>query len=96
MMEKSVTNEAQPSRSETLEKLAELSAGQITREQASSWAARWVSDDRLSPEVAEFDGTVWEILTALYAADVHGGDRPYLYDEADFRDWATELQRAPQ
>jgi hypothetical protein len=94
-MDKSVTNEAQPSRSETLEKLADLLAGRITREQASSWAARWVSDGGLSTGAGKFDDAVWEVLTALYAADVYGGDRPYLYDEADFREWAAELQRAP-
>lgn len=96
MMKKAVTKEAQPSRSETLERLADLLAGRITREQASSWAARWVSDEGLSTGAGKFDGAVWEVLTALYAADVHGGDRPYLYDEADFRDWATELLREPQ
>lgn len=87
-----MNNEALPSRSEVLEKLFELSAGQITREQASSWAAQWVTDHTRCDEVV--DRPLWEVLTALHMADLNGGDRPYLYGETDFRDWATELQPA--
>ena len=91
-MEKIANNEAQPSRSEVLEKLSALSAGQITREQASAWAARWATDDTRVTEVSDYPA--WEALLALHMADLNGGERPYLYDETDFRHWATELQTA--
>jgi hypothetical protein len=87
----------QPSRSEVLEKLGSLAAGEITREQASSWAGYWlVADNVPGTEVEVSDLPAWEGLKLLASADLAGWDRPFLYNEEDFRGWSDELRAAPR
>jgi hypothetical protein len=90
-MKSAVDIAAQPTRAEVLNKLTQLVAGRISREEASAWATRWVA----VRDVQVADGSAWEALTSIGAADLYGGDRPYLYDQVDFRDWAEQLENAP-
>lgn len=95
-MKSVVSSISQPSRSEVLAKLDSLAAGQITREQASSWASEWLAQDVPGTDVKVSDLAAWKGLTLLAGADLYGGDRPFLYDEEDFRVWGQELRAAPR
>ena len=94
---KSVVNTVtSPTRAEVLDKLGELVSGNLTREQASEWAGRWLNaDSEPASQVRVLDMAAWRALTTLAGADSFGGDRPYLYNADDFRSWADELRRAP-
>ncbi len=97
MMKSVVRSIPQPPRSDVLEKLSSLATGQITREQASSWASEWLAQDNVpGTEVEVADLPAWEGLKLLAAADLYGGDRPFLYGEDDFRSWGEELRAAPR
>lgn len=78
-----------PSRVEVLLKLHQLGADEISREAISEWAMSFI--DVEAPEIV--DPAVWETLKALGGADLDGGDRKYLYSDADFAAWADDLRR---
>ena len=80
-----------PSRAEVLEVLRRLVEGTLEREDASSWASPWVTNDDV-----EFAPAVWQALERLSGADMISTDRPYLYGPEDFRDWYDTLDAAPQ
>ena len=85
-----------PSRAETLSRLEALAEGRLSREEASDWAVRWIIADEVpGTDVLIDDWGVWRALGAIAGADMHGGDRPYLYAEQDFIAWAEELRIAP-
>ncbi len=69
-------------------KLLALILGDCSREEVASWAESWMIQD--DPDVD--DPIVWRALDRLSGADMIDFDRPYLYDEADFRDWLKELR----
>jgi hypothetical protein len=77
-----------PSRQEVAAKLQELIGGRCTREEAADWARQWVREDHLRVD----DFGAWRVLKDLVAADLKTIDRPYLYQEADFRAWLEELR----
>ncbi|HEV7504862.1 MAG TPA: DNA-binding protein [Thermoanaerobaculia bacterium] len=80
----------EPERAEVEKVLEDLIAGRCSREEAADWAVRWVIAD--DPDVE--DDAVWEALGVLAAADLKTTDRPYLYEEADFRQWLADLRVA--
>lgn len=84
-----------PSRPIVIDRLNELAKGQLTREEAAAWADQWFLAD-LQPgvhlEVNDF--AVWEALKSISAADLIATDRPFLYDETDFAEWAEVLRNA--
>jgi len=55
--------------------------GEQTREAASAWALDWLLGDVWCIS----DPTVWEALELLGAADLISTDRPFLYNDEDFR-----------
>ena len=77
-----------PSQKEVQAKLLALILGDCSREDVASWAESWIIQDE--PEV--HDAMVWRTLDRLSGADMIDFDRPYLYDESDFRDWLEELR----
>jgi hypothetical protein len=79
-----------PSRADVERTLLGLIDGTISREDASAWAARWVGAD--DPGIS--DAAVWEQLRNLGGADLISFDRPFLYNEVDFRAWLAELRSA--
>jgi len=78
-----------PTRAEVEQKLLDLILGHCDREQASSWATHFVSQDA---DVE--DSGVWDALVALSGADLPSTDRPYLHGEADFCVWLEQLRRS--
>ncbi|WP_297512595.1 hypothetical protein [uncultured Caulobacter sp.] len=96
-MKSTVNSVGQPSRDEVLAKLGELVDGRIDRGQASAWASQWLAEDRIpGSKVTVTDIPAWNTLVSISGADTYGGDRPFLYDEDDFRDWALKLEAAPR
>ena len=86
-----------PSRAEAEAKLLDLIEGRCTRQEVSDWAAQWFLADQWSRVHLEVnDYGVWDTLGLLMAADLKTIDRPYLYDEVDFRAWLEELRAAPK
>jgi hypothetical protein len=79
-----------PTRSEVEAVLRDLIAGMRTRRSASDWASPWLLDETLVD-----DPLVWDALQLLGAADLVSTDRPYLYDEVDFRT-CLDLLRRPE
>ncbi|MGB0384817.1 MAG: hypothetical protein ACPGWR_08350 [Ardenticatenaceae bacterium] len=77
-----------PSQKEVQAKLLALIFGDCSREEVASWAESWIVQD--DPEVG--DPIVWRTLDRLSGADMIDFDRPYLYDETDFRHWLEELR----
>jgi hypothetical protein len=77
-----------PSREEVENQLLDLIGGAISREDASTWAEQWASDDEV-----EVDEGIWEALRRLHAADIPTTDRPYLYERIDFESWLSDLRR---
>jgi hypothetical protein len=77
-----------PSREEVENRLLDLIGGDISREEASNWARRWVVADG-----AEIESHIWQALIQLLAADMISTDRPYLYGKSDFQRWLTELRQ---
>jgi hypothetical protein len=69
-----------PTRPEVAAVLRGLINGEQTRQSASAWASEWLlGDARVS------DPAVWEALQLLGAADLISTDRPFLYNDQDFR-----------
>ena len=69
-----------PTRPEVATVLRELINDECTRQSASAWACDWLlGDARVS------DPVVWEALELLGAADLISTDRPFLYNDEDFR-----------
>lgn len=78
-----------PSRAEVEARLLDLISGRLGREEATAWAMQWVaaSDPGVDDEV------VWSGLNNLAGADAPSTDRPFLYEDVDFRAWLAELRR---
>jgi hypothetical protein len=81
-----------PTRADVEAKLMDLIEGRYTREEASSWAELWLTKDFEQNLIK--DPMVLSALEALSGADMISTDRPYLYDEVDFRAWLDELRQA--
>lgn len=69
-----------PTRAEVAAVLRGLINGEQSRQSASAWASDW-----LLGEARVSDPAVWESLQLLGAADLISTDRPFLYDDEDFR-----------
>jgi hypothetical protein len=69
-----------PTRSEVADVLRRLINGEQSRESASAWASDWVVGDA---RVA--DPAVSQALELLLMADLISTDRPFLYNDEDFR-----------
>jgi len=80
-----------PSRAEVDSRLVELIEGIQSRQEIADWASQWIR----ASEPGVDDPAVWKVLTCLVGADMITTDRPYLYEEVDFRDWLEELRASP-
>lgn len=79
-----------PTRDEVKAKLAKLISGHLSRDEVASWASQWVS----AREPSVDDPAVWSALKSLSAADMISLDRPYLYNEIDFKAWLEGIMTA--
>lgn len=77
-----------PSRADLETQLVDLIEGAISRDAAAAWAMQWVS----ASDPGVDDAVVWNALNNLAGADAVSTDRPYLYEEIDFRAWLDELR----
>jgi hypothetical protein len=68
--------------------LRELISGELGRDEAAAWAMPWVA--AATPAVD--DPVVWRALNNLAGADAVSTDRPFLFEEVDFRAWLAELR----
>lgn len=88
-----------PTREQVESKLLDLMDRRCSREDAASWAARWVVKDFHS-EVHDSGHSVIEsavvlrTVESLSAADLKTSAHSYLYDEVDFQNWLEELRRS--
>jgi hypothetical protein len=78
-----------PSLTEIEVKFVELIQGHCSRQEAADWASRWVG----LADPPDMDATISEALDALSGADMPTTNRPYLYNESDFRHWLKELHK---
>jgi hypothetical protein len=76
-----------PSRDEIARMLRALSAGKISREEASAWAMVFVLDD----DYAHTDESAWETICVLGGADILDSDNTFLYNSLDFDSWLEML-----
>jgi hypothetical protein len=67
-----------------------LVTGNVSREDASSWALRAMR----ATENQEFHPALWDALDDLMGADAISIDRPYLYEQEDFEAWLAALRAA--
>lgn len=79
-----------PKQSEVIEKLTMLLRGDISRKEASEWAAQWV----LLDNPPEMDDSTWDALGNMAGTDMPTTDRPYLFGNDDFSEWLNDLQSA--
>lgn len=76
-----------PSREEVRERLDQLLAGLLTREEASRWALQYLLDEDCVSE----DPAVEEAIENLVAADSMVSRDAYFHSEADFQEWRNSL-----
>jgi len=85
-----------PARSEILSKVAALTDGSISPDEASNWAQRWLlADQTPGTEVRIVDWPAWEAIKLLAGADLQVEAGSYLHGRDDFRHWLKNLQAAP-
>lgn len=77
-----------PTRDDVEERLRELIMGQASRKDVAKWAMQWVGANDPGVE----DRNVWDVLTALGAADMPTTDREWLYEREDFEGWLRDLR----
>ena len=83
------TTPPSPSRAEVEARLLDLISGRLGRDETTAWAMQWVA--ARDPHVE--DEVVWRGLNNLAGADTTSSDRPFLYEDVDFRAWLAELRR---
>ena len=82
-----------PSKKDLICKINDLIAGEISREEVSTWAKEYILFDnpQIYPEID--DVVVKDALENLSSADLISTDRPYLYEITDFKEWLKALRR---
>jgi len=82
-----------PRLQEVIEKLTELAANEISRQQASDWASPWIGRyTQIQFDVnRDLDRRIKKALDRLAGADTISTDRPYLYGQSDFERWLHDL-----
>lgn len=79
--------EAGPTRKQVRKRLAKLVAAEISREEASDWASRWLLDDTWRPG----EPSMRKAIDELAGADLQVASGDYLHHEVDFRAWLFEF-----
>ena len=77
-----------PSHEDVVGAFNDLISGTRTRKEVSQWAVSYiVSGVRIK------DKRISQAIDDLGMVDLISTDRPYLYDEGDFREWLREFER---
>ena len=71
--------------------IRDLISGVRSRIEVTEWAMQWL--DASDPGVD--DPVVWKALGQIVGADAPTTDRPWLYGQADFQAWISELEGEP-
>lgn len=79
-----------PSRSDAERVLVALIDGSTTAAEADQWAAPFVVDESLHPEV--MDDVVWEALQQIFGADLESAPGQPLHDQTDFVAWLADFR----
>jgi hypothetical protein len=82
-----------PTLGEIVQKLTQLAASEISRQQASDWASPWIVkyDEIQFDANYDLDRKIKKALDHLAGADAISTDRPYLYSQSDFERWLHDL-----
>lgn len=78
-----------PEREEVVARLEALASGDVSREEVSDWAARWVRMETSNIN----DQLIWEAVGTLSSADAKSAGGKYLYNEEDFQRWLNTVRR---
>ncbi len=66
-------------------------SGEISRDEADRWAAKWIAADK-PPGMPE---ATWDALKKLCGCDLrHGPDEDYLHDDRQLEEWLHEFLRS--
>ena len=76
-----------PTKAMVIEKFRLLIQGEISREDAETWAEKWVVADN-PPDI---DKKIWDALCFLTMVGTISTDRPYLYGIEDFETALAKL-----
>lgn len=79
-----------PSRVEVRQRLLDLLAGHVSREEVADWASNWVA----AADPAVDDEVVWGALLQLSGADLRESPTDYLHSEVDFHEWLDRVESA--
>ena len=77
-----------PDRAQVRLLLMDLLSGRATREDAATWASRWVTED--DPDVD--DPIVWNALRDLAGADLKVSPVDYLHSDTDIHEWLDRVE----
>lgn len=76
----------QPNLETILDKLNDILVGNLSREDVTEWAMKFIEDDDLHIE----DFEAWEFLKQVGGVDMIESPDSYLYTEDDIRLWISE------
>lgn len=76
----------QPNIQTILEKLNEILVGNLSREDVTDWAMKYVEDD----EMQITDLKAWELLKQVGGIDLIESPDNYLYSDDDIRKWISD------
>jgi hypothetical protein len=85
-----VTSPEVPSREQVRQKLLDLLAERVSREEVATWADTWVVEEHARVD----DRIVWKALKQLSGADLRVNTTDYLHNEADIHDWLDRVEEA--
>ncbi|MGW2515398.1 hypothetical protein ACWC0A_39790 [Streptomyces scopuliridis] len=90
-----VDGDQQPGLDEVEACFVALLEGQVSRDAADRWAARWIEKDfHDDGSRLEWDELTWWALGLLHGIDLRPGpEEPYLHDGGQVRGWLEELRR---
>lgn len=83
-----------PNICDIISKLELVLENQLSREEVSEWAYKWmmISENEEGWETTDYDILVFQGLTKVYGMDMLNSPTEYLHCEEDIRDWVKELQ----
>ncbi len=76
----------QPSKQEIISKLKKVLSEEISREEVSNWAIRYINNDELEID----DYTTWELLKDIGGIDIMESMNTYLYSDEDINSWISK------
>lgn len=85
-----MTRDSFPDAQEVHDKLKALVSGEISREEATQWAAEQIS----SSESVDIEDYIWDALDQLDGCDLLVRPNEYLHSIDDFKAWLNQFEQA--